>query len=142
MYYLPSSRCRQSHVLDVSSFVSERSLSLVVSIVNKNIPCILYRFNEGKLIYSLIVAKFHKQFVNNIFEFNMTMCRCLIFLKVDNAPRPQKFFEEYVKLSKAAIFRGAIKDTKGFKIWEDSYMREHYGDLEVRLEAKGEKVFV
>jgi len=65
-----------------------------------------------------------------------------IFSKVYNAPRPQKFFEEYVKLSKAAIFRGAIKDTKAFKIWEDSYMREHYGDLEVRLEGKKEKVFV
>ena len=74
---------------------------------------------------------------------NLTwMCDVVsIFSKVDNAPRPQKFFEEYVKLSKAAIFRGAIKATKGFKIWEDSYMREHYGDLEVRLEAKKEKVF-
>jgi len=44
------------------------------------------------LIYSLIVAKFHKPFVNNSCEFNMTMCRCLHLFKGRQRSSPAKVF--------------------------------------------------
>ncbi|XP_002131368.2 uncharacterized protein LOC100179341 [Ciona intestinalis] len=61
---------------------------------------------------------------------------------VDNTPDPNTFYEKYVKPGRAAIFRGAVKNTTGYKIWSDEYIRENYGDLEVRLEGKKESVHV
>ncbi|XP_076807053.1 uncharacterized protein LOC143450411 [Clavelina lepadiformis] len=58
---------------------------------------------------------------------------------LDTAPIPQQFYEEYVKPSRAAIFRNVLKDAKGFKVWSDEYIRENYGEMEVRLEGKKEK---
>nr|XP_026694374.1 uncharacterized protein LOC113475085 [Ciona intestinalis] len=58
---------------------------------------------------------------------------------IDNAPRPYDFYENYVKPSKAAIFRGAMLDTSGFKLWTDEYIKENYGTMEVRTEGKKEK---
>nr|XP_002131407.1 uncharacterized protein LOC100187235 [Ciona intestinalis] len=58
---------------------------------------------------------------------------------VDNAPNPYDFYENYVKPSKAAIFRGAMLDTSGFKLWTDEYIKENYGTMEVRVEGKKEK---
>ncbi|XP_039250314.2 uncharacterized protein LOC120328008 [Styela clava] len=58
---------------------------------------------------------------------------------VQNAPRPAEFFEKYVKISKAAIFRGAVTGSRAFNLWTDEYVRENFGDMEVRLEGKHEK---
>ena len=62
------------------------------------------------------------------------------FFQPETAPNPQKFYEDYVKPSRAAIFRNAMTETPAFKLWTDDYLKEHYGDLEVRLEGKKEKV--
>nr|CAB3261491.1 uncharacterized protein LOC100177002 [Phallusia mammillata] len=59
---------------------------------------------------------------------------------IDTAPHPAQFYEEYVKPSKAAIFRGVMLDTKAYKLWTDEYIKENYGNLEVRLEGKKEKI--
>ena len=54
-------------------------------------------------------------------------------------PTPLEFWSNYVKISKPVVFRGAAKHSKAYKLWTDEYLKEHYGDLEVRLESKGEK---
>nr|XP_039251097.1 uncharacterized protein LOC120328635 [Styela clava] len=58
---------------------------------------------------------------------------------IENAPSPPEFYEKYVKRSKAAIFRSAIKGSRAFNLWTDEYIRVHYGEMEVRLEGKHEK---
>lgn len=58
---------------------------------------------------------------------------------VENAPRPQDFYEKYFKQSKAAIFRGAVTNSKAYTLWTDDYIREKYGENEVRMEGKNEK---
>lgn len=54
-------------------------------------------------------------------------------------PDPQTFWDEYVSLEKAAIFRGAAAHSPGFTLWTEEYLSEAYGDLEVRLEGKHER---
>ena len=54
-------------------------------------------------------------------------------------PTPLEFWSKYVKVSKPVVLRGAAKQSKGYKLWTDDYLRENYGDLEVRIERKGEK---
>uniref|UniRef100_H2ZJQ1 JmjC domain-containing protein n=1 Tax=Ciona savignyi TaxID=51511 RepID=H2ZJQ1_CIOSA len=58
---------------------------------------------------------------------------------IDNAPHPYEFYENYVKPSKAAIFRGVMLNTSGFQLWTDKYIKENYGTMEVRVEGKKEK---
>ncbi|XP_002127027.2 uncharacterized protein LOC494374 [Ciona intestinalis] len=58
---------------------------------------------------------------------------------VDNAPKPEAFYRDYVRHSKAVIFRGAVLGSKGFNLWTDEYIRENYGELEARIEGKKEK---
>lgn len=60
----------------------------------------------------------------------------------EKAPNPMEFYENYVKPSKAAIFRQAMIKSDAFNLWTDEYVREKYGDLEVRLESKWEKHFM
>ncbi|XP_072036429.1 uncharacterized protein [Amphiura filiformis] len=59
--------------------------------------------------------------------------------ELNEVPSPREFYEKYVKHGRAVIFRGAAKESPGFKLWTDEYLREKYGDLEVRLEGKREK---
>lgn len=54
-------------------------------------------------------------------------------------PTPLEFWQEYVSISKPVVLRGAGKSSKAFKLWTDEYLKTNYGDLEVRLESKGEK---
>uniref|UniRef100_F6Z3G2 JmjC domain-containing protein n=2 Tax=Ciona intestinalis TaxID=7719 RepID=F6Z3G2_CIOIN len=58
---------------------------------------------------------------------------------LDNAPKPEAFYRDYVRNGKAAIFRGAVLGSKGFNLWTDEYIRENYGELEARIEGKKEK---
>ena len=57
----------------------------------------------------------------------------------DDIPSPLEFWNEYVKISKPVVFRGAGKHSNAYKLWSDEYLKKKYGDLEVRLESKGEK---
>lgn len=57
----------------------------------------------------------------------------------DDIPTALEFWNNYVKISKPVVFRGAAKHSKAYKLWTDEYLKENYGDLEVRLESKGEK---
>ena len=50
------------------------------------------------------------------------------------------FYEKYVKFSRGAIFRNAMVESKAFKIWTDEYLKSNFGNLEVRIEGKKEKV--
>ncbi|XP_028411093.1 uncharacterized protein LOC114533693 [Dendronephthya gigantea] len=56
-----------------------------------------------------------------------------------DVPSPLEFWTDYVKISKPVVFRGAAKHSKAFTSWTDKYLKQNYGDLEVRLENKGEK---
>ncbi|XP_070561109.1 uncharacterized protein [Ptychodera flava] len=57
----------------------------------------------------------------------------------DTPPDPRTFWEKYVKPGKPLIVRGAIKHSPAFHLWTREYLKENYGDLEVRLEGKIEK---
>lgn len=61
-------------------------------------------------------------------------------IQLETAPKPKQFYENFVKPGRAAIFRKAMLDTKAFKLWTDDYLKNNYGDLEVRLEGKKERV--
>ena len=54
-------------------------------------------------------------------------------------PDPHEFWNEYVKVSRPVVFRGAAKQSKAFKLWTDEYLKKNFGKLEVRLERKLEK---
>lgn len=54
-------------------------------------------------------------------------------------PSPQKFWDQYASVQRPVIFRGAAKNFPAFHLWIDQYLKENYGDLEVKLEAKQEK---
>lgn len=58
---------------------------------------------------------------------------------LDEIPSSKDFWEKYVKTSKAVVLRGAAKHSPAFTKWTDEYLKENFGDLEVRLERKKEK---
>ena len=58
---------------------------------------------------------------------------------LEEVPSPRVFWNKYVKTSRAAVFRGAAKHSNAFKTWTDAYLKENFGNLEVRLEGKKEK---
>ena len=43
--------------------------------------------------------------------------------KLDYVPYPRDFYYNYVLVSRAVIFKGAAKLSKGFELWSDSYLR-------------------
>nr|CAB3262295.1 uncharacterized protein LOC100179341 [Phallusia mammillata] len=57
----------------------------------------------------------------------------------ENAPNPEAFFQNYLKPSRAAVFRNAVTNAEAYSGWSDEYIAKHFGDLEVRLEGKKEK---
>ena len=57
----------------------------------------------------------------------------------DNYPTPEEFWNNFVKPSKPAVFRGGAKDWLGFTKWTDEYLVTNYGDSELRLEGRKEK---
>ena len=64
------------------------------------------------------------------------------YFQLENAPTPERFYNDYIKSSRAAIFRKVVSDTKAAKLWNDVYLKRLYGNLEVRIEGKREKVVV
>jgi len=58
---------------------------------------------------------------------------------LNTIPSPQHFWEQYASQRKPVVFRGVAKNFPAFSLWTDSYLKEHYGELEVKLEAKKEK---
>uniref|UniRef100_H2Y346 JmjC domain-containing protein n=1 Tax=Ciona intestinalis TaxID=7719 RepID=H2Y346_CIOIN len=58
---------------------------------------------------------------------------------LENAPKPAEFYENYFKAMKPAIFRGGLVNTDVFKHWTNDYLKEHYGDLEMRVLRLDEK---
>nr|XP_002737651.1 PREDICTED: uncharacterized protein LOC100368900 [Saccoglossus kowalevskii] len=59
--------------------------------------------------------------------------------ETDIPPHPRTFWEKYVKHGKPLILRGAMKHSPGFNLWTTQYLKEKYGDLEIRLEGKVER---
>ena len=57
----------------------------------------------------------------------------------DNLISPEEFAEKYVLPRKPIIFRNVAKSWPAYKLWTDEYLKEHYGDMEMRLEGKKEK---
>ncbi|XP_022798777.1 uncharacterized protein LOC111336872 [Stylophora pistillata] len=54
-------------------------------------------------------------------------------------PSGGEFWDQYASLRKPVVFRGAAKKFPAFHLWTDQYLKENYGELEVKLEAKREK---
>lgn len=56
-----------------------------------------------------------------------------------NSISSEYFYDKYVATRTPVILRGLAKTFPAYTLWTDDYIKEHYGDLEVRLEAKTEK---
>ena len=59
--------------------------------------------------------------------------------ELDHMPSAEEFWTKYVKPSRAAVLKGAAKHARAFTKWTEDYLKHNFGDLEVRVEAKGEK---
>ena len=57
----------------------------------------------------------------------------------DNLISPAEFAEKYVLPRKPIVLRGVVNSWPATKLWTDEYLKEHYGDMEMRLEGKKEK---
>ncbi|XP_077988721.1 bifunctional peptidase and (3S)-lysyl hydroxylase Jmjd7-like [Glandiceps talaboti] len=53
---------------------------------------------------------------------------------LDHVPHPFTFFRDYVQPGKPVLFRGAAKNMRAFHLWNDEYLRDRYGKLEVEVE--------
>ena len=58
---------------------------------------------------------------------------------LESVPHPRVFWNDYASVGKPVIFKGAAKNFPAFTLWTDKYLKDNYGDLEVKLEAKKEK---
>ena len=57
----------------------------------------------------------------------------------DNLISPKDFGSKYVLPRKPLVFRNIVREWPAFKLWTDDYMKETYGELELRIEGKREK---
>ncbi|XP_038078383.1 bifunctional peptidase and arginyl-hydroxylase JMJD5-like [Patiria miniata] len=53
---------------------------------------------------------------------------------VDVVPEPGVFFEDYVRKGRPLLMKGAARNMKTFRLWNDEYLRTQFGDLEVEVE--------
>lgn len=60
-------------------------------------------------------------------------------IDAEDLPSPKQFWDQYASIRKPVIFRGAGKHFPAFHLWTDEYLKENYGELEVKLESKREK---
>lgn len=51
---------------------------------------------------------------------------------------PRTFWEKYVKIHKPMVFRGAVYKSPAIYLWNDQYLVDKFGDLDVILEVKRE----
>ncbi|XP_035698141.1 uncharacterized protein LOC118431132 isoform X2 [Branchiostoma floridae] len=56
-----------------------------------------------------------------------------------DVPSPLEFWEKYASQRKPVLLRGVAKNFPAYSLWTDEYLRENYGELKVKLEAKVEK---
>ncbi|XP_030842973.1 uncharacterized protein LOC100889833 [Strongylocentrotus purpuratus] len=56
-------------------------------------------------------------------------------------PSPKEFWEKYARDGIPVLFRGMANNSLGVHRWTDDYLREHYSDLRVKIEAKAEKEY-
>ena len=56
-----------------------------------------------------------------------------------NIVSPKDFAEKFVIPRKPIVFRNVVKEWPAFKLWNDGYLAENYGEMELRLEGKKEK---
>ena len=56
-------------------------------------------------------------------------------------PSPKEFWEKYARDGIPVLFRGMANNSLGMHRWTDEYLREHYSDLRVKIEAKAEKEY-
>nr|XP_004226487.1 lysine-specific demethylase 8-like [Ciona intestinalis] len=73
------------------------------------------------------------------FGFHRSPTVLLDEFTLENAPKPAEFYEKYFKRVKPAIFRGGLVNTDVFKHWTNDYLKEHYGELEMRVLRLDEK---
>lgn len=59
--------------------------------------------------------------------------------QLNDVPSPEDFWESFVRTRTPVVFRGAAKYFPAFNLWTDHYLKQHFGKLEVKLEAKREK---
>ncbi|XP_041480490.1 uncharacterized protein LOC121427977 [Lytechinus variegatus] len=56
-------------------------------------------------------------------------------------PSPREFWEKYARDGIPVLFRGMANNSLGVHRWTDDYLKEHYSDLRVKIEAKAEKEY-
>ncbi|MRB67776.1 hypothetical protein GH825_30950, partial [Bacillus thuringiensis] len=49
---------------------------------------------------------------------------------------PESFYRDYVTASKPVVFKGAAKGIPAYTLWTDMYLKEKFGDMEVRVEMR------
>lgn len=50
----------------------------------------------------------------------------------------QTFWKDHVKPHTPLVYRGVVKDSPAISLWNDEYLAEHYGELDVLVEHKRE----
>ena len=54
----------------------------------------------------------------------------------EDFPTPVEFYERYIKEYKPVVMRGVARHSPAYHLWTEEYLKETYGDLTVRLEAR------
>jgi hypothetical protein len=60
-------------------------------------------------------------------------------VSTSNMLNPKVFMEKYMLPRKPLVFRGVAREWPAFEKWTDSYLKENYPDLELRMEGRKEK---
>ncbi|XP_070548086.1 uncharacterized protein [Ptychodera flava] len=56
----------------------------------------------------------------------------------EEAPHPKKFWEDHVSKKRPLVLRQALTESPAALKWDDHYLRENYGDVDVLIEKKKE----
>lgn len=59
--------------------------------------------------------------------------------QIDHWPDAQTFFKEYIDKNRPILFKGVVKHTKAFKLFDDDYLKNFQGSSEALVYAEPEK---
>ncbi|XP_071510476.1 uncharacterized protein [Diadema antillarum] len=53
-------------------------------------------------------------------------------------PSPTEFYERFIRQYRPVVLRGTAKHSPAYQLWTEDYLRQEYGEVTVRLQARSE----
>jgi len=91
------------------------------------------------IFFTLFVLNFgQKHPTGHLKPFGSHQKPSIFTTELNYVPQPDQFYNDFVIKRKPVVFRGAAINSHAYQAWTPQYIKKHFGDIVVRMEAKDE----